>query len=300
MPIDGSMFDLDQLPCATSSRRRAPTSTSRSRRRPLIRLHGELEPIPGTEPLTPGGHRAASARDARRPGRSSSEFDDGARGRLLLRDRGPRPLPRQRLPPARLDLARLRAIPVDDQARSRSSTCPTVITRARRGGARHHPAHRHDRLRQVDDARGDDRPHQPDACASTSSRSRTRSSSCTATSSSIINQREVGMDTASFKRALRRVLRQDPDVILDRRDARRGDGPAPRCPRPRPATSCSRRCTPSTRPRSINRIIDFFPPHQQQQARAMIAGTLKGIDLPAPRAAPPTATAASRSARSCA
>ena len=32
--------------------------------------------------------------------------------------------------------------------------------------------------------------------------------------SSIINQREVGQDTASFKRALRRVLRQDPDVIL--------------------------------------------------------------------------------------
>src|SRR6202035_4088942 len=31
---------------------------------------------------------------------------------------------------------------------------------------------------------------------------------------SIINQREVGMDTASFKRAMRRVLRQDPDVIL--------------------------------------------------------------------------------------
>ena len=30
-------------------------------------------------------------------------------------------------------------------------------------------------------------------------------------------------------------------------------------------------------PESINRIIDFFPPHQQQQARAMIAGTLKGI-----------------------
>ncbi len=67
--------------------------------------------------------------------------------------------------------------------------------------------------------------------------------------SSIINQREVGADTASFKRALRRVLRQDPDVILigemrdeetvhDRADAR-----------PRPATSCSRRCTRSTRRR---------------------------------------------------
>ena len=64
---------------------------------------------------------------------------------------------------------------------------------------------------------------------------------------SIINQREVGEDTASFARALRRVLRQDPDVILvgEMRTRRRS---APRCPRPRPATSCSRRSTPWTPP----------------------------------------------------
>ncbi len=64
---------------------------------------------------------------------------------------------------------------------------------------------------------------------------------------SAINQREVGMDTASFKRALRRVLRQDPDVILvgrcaTRRRCRR------RCPRPRPDTSCSPRSTRWTPP----------------------------------------------------
>ena len=50
---------------------------------------------------------------------------------------------------------------------------------------------------------------------------------------------------------------------------------------------------------TINRIIDFFPPHMHQQVRAMLAGTLKGVDLPAPRAARPTAAAASRPARSC-
>ena len=67
---------------------------------------------------------------------------------------------------------------------------------------------------QVDDAGGDHRPHQRDARRATSSRSRTRSSTCTRDRNSIINQREVGMDTGSFSRAMRRVLRQDPDVIL--------------------------------------------------------------------------------------
>ena len=51
---------------------------------------------------------------------------------------------------------------------------------------------------------------------------------------------------------------------------------------------------------SVNRIIDFFPQAEQRQARAMLAGTLKARDLAAARAARPTATAASRPARSCA
>src|SRR2546421_5600934 len=93
---------------------------------------------------------------------------------------------------------------------------------------------------------------------------------------SIINQREVGQDTASFKRALRRVLRQDPDVILvgEMRDEETV------------ATALSAAETGhlvlSTlhtidAPETINRIIDFFPPHQGQQVRAMLAGTLKAV-----------------------
>jgi len=93
---------------------------------------------------------------------------------------------------------------------------------------------------------------------------------------SIINQREVGQDTASFKRALRRVLRQDPDVILvgEMRDEETV------------ATALSAAETGhfvlSTlhtidAPETINRIIDFFPPHQAQQVRAMLAGTLKSV-----------------------
>ena len=63
-----------------------------------------------------------------------------------------------------------------------------------------------------------------------------------------INQREVGTDTASFAQALRRVLRQDPDISCSARSAisRRS---TPRSKRPTPDTSCSRRCTRPTRRR---------------------------------------------------
>src|SRR3954465_7073272 len=94
--------------------------------------------------------------------------------------------------------------------------------------------------------------------------------------SSIINQREVGQDTASFKRALRRVLRQDPDVILvgEMRDEETVHTALSAAETGHLVLSTLHTVDASE---SINRIIDFFPPHQQQQARAMIAGTLKGI-----------------------
>ncbi len=93
---------------------------------------------------------------------------------------------------------------------------------------------------------------------------------------SVISQREVGVDTASFKRALRRVLRQDPDVILigEMRDEETV------------ATAISAAETGhlvlSTihtidATESINRMLDFFPPHQHTQVRSMLAGTLRGV-----------------------
>src|SRR5687768_4410693 len=94
--------------------------------------------------------------------------------------------------------------------------------------------------------------------------------------SSIINQREVGMDTASFKRALRRVLRQDPDVILvgEMRDEETVQTALSAAETGHLVLSTLHTVDASE---TINRIIDFFEPHQQSQARAMIAGTLKGI-----------------------
>ncbi len=93
---------------------------------------------------------------------------------------------------------------------------------------------------------------------------------------SIINQREVGEDTASFARALRRVLRQDPDVILigEMRDEETVQTALSAAETGHLVLSTLHTLDA---PETINRIIDFFPPHQQQQARAMVAGTLKGI-----------------------
>src|SRR3954451_15493111 len=93
---------------------------------------------------------------------------------------------------------------------------------------------------------------------------------------SIVNQREIGEDTESFARAPRRVLRQDPDVILigEMRDEETV----------RTALSAAEtgHLVLSTIPtvdasESVNRIIDFFPEGEQLQARAMLAGTLKGV-----------------------
>ncbi len=93
---------------------------------------------------------------------------------------------------------------------------------------------------------------------------------------SINNQREVGEDTGSFKRALRRVLRQDPDVILI---GEMRDEETVRTALSAAETGHLVLSTLHTvdAPETVNRIIDFFPQAEQQQARAMLAGTLKGV-----------------------
>jgi twitching motility protein PilT len=93
---------------------------------------------------------------------------------------------------------------------------------------------------------------------------------------SAINQREVGMDTASFKRALRRVLRQDPDVILvgEMRDEETVQTALSAAETGHLVLSTIHTVDATE---SINRMLDFFPPHQHGQARSMIAGTIKGV-----------------------
>jgi twitching motility protein PilT len=93
---------------------------------------------------------------------------------------------------------------------------------------------------------------------------------------SAINQREVGMDTASFKRALRRVLRQDPDVILvgEMRDEETVQTALSAAETGHLVLSTIHTVDATE---SINRMLDFFPPHQHGQARSMIAGTVRGV-----------------------
>jgi twitching motility protein PilT len=93
---------------------------------------------------------------------------------------------------------------------------------------------------------------------------------------SIINQREVGTDTASFSRALRRVLRQDPDIILI------GEIRDPESAQIALSAAETGHLVLSTlhtvdATETVNRMIDLFPPHERGQVRTMLAGTLKGI-----------------------
>jgi twitching motility protein PilT len=93
---------------------------------------------------------------------------------------------------------------------------------------------------------------------------------------SVINQREVGTDTHGFTEALKHVLRQDPDVILvgEMRDLE-----TIQIALTAAETGHLVFGTLHTQdaPQSIDRIIDVFPPHQQEQIRVMLAGALKGV-----------------------
>jgi twitching motility protein PilT len=93
---------------------------------------------------------------------------------------------------------------------------------------------------------------------------------------SIVNQREIGSDTESFPRAMRRILRQDPDVILI---GEMRDEETVRTALSAAETGHLVLSTLHTldAPETINRILDFFPPHLQTQARVMLATTLAGV-----------------------
>jgi twitching motility protein PilT len=91
-----------------------------------------------------------------------------------------------------------------------------------------------------------------------------------------VNQREVGEDTHSFASALKRVLRQDPDVILvgEMRDLETISAAITAA-----ETGHLVFATLHTTggPETVDRIIDVFPPHQQQQVRMQLSGTLEGV-----------------------
>jgi len=92
----------------------------------------------------------------------------------------------------------------------------------------------------------------------------------------LVNQREVGADTKSFKNALKYILRQDPDVVLvgELRDLETIEAALTLsetghlCLATLHTNSCAQ---------TINRIVDVFPPYQQTQIRAQLSFVLEGV-----------------------
>ena len=93
---------------------------------------------------------------------------------------------------------------------------------------------------------------------------------------SSINQREVGTDTNSFNQALRRVLRQDPDILLvgEIRDMETLDT-ALKAAETGHLVFSTLHTTDATQ--TINRVLSFYPPHQQTEVRYMLSTALRAI-----------------------
>jgi twitching motility protein PilT len=93
---------------------------------------------------------------------------------------------------------------------------------------------------------------------------------------SIINQREIGSDTSDYAMAMKRVLRQDPDVIFI------GEMRDPETVWAALAAAETGHMVLSTlhttnAVETVNRVVDFFPPHQQKQVRLTLASSLRGV-----------------------
>ncbi|WP_305042015.1 type IV pilus twitching motility protein PilT [Geoalkalibacter sp.] len=92
----------------------------------------------------------------------------------------------------------------------------------------------------------------------------------------LVNQREVGADTASFKKALKHILRQDPDVVLlgELRDLETIEAALTIAETGHLcfATLHTNGCV-----QTINRVIDVFPTNQQTQVRAQLSFVLEGV-----------------------
>jgi twitching motility protein PilT len=92
----------------------------------------------------------------------------------------------------------------------------------------------------------------------------------------IVNQREVGLDTTDFQQALRRALRQDPDVILigELRDAETAQTALQAAESGHLVFSTLHTVDAAE---TIGRMIEFFPPAKQQMISSVMAGVLRGV-----------------------
>lgn len=95
-------------------------------------------------------------------------------------------------------------------------------------------------------------------------------------SMSVVNQREIGLDTRSYADALRAALREDPDVILvgEMRDYETISVAITAAETGHLVLSTLHTIGAAS---TVDRIIDVFPPHQQQQIRVQLANTLEAV-----------------------
>jgi twitching motility protein PilT len=93
---------------------------------------------------------------------------------------------------------------------------------------------------------------------------------------SIVNQREIGLDTESYSQALRRVLRQDPDVILigELRDDESAKAALQAAESGHFVLSTMHTIDATE---TVGRLIEFFPPQKQMMVRTILAGVLRGV-----------------------
>jgi twitching motility protein PilT len=94
--------------------------------------------------------------------------------------------------------------------------------------------------------------------------------------SCLVNQREIGADTSSFKKALKYVLRQDPDVVLigEMRDLETTEAALTISETGHLAFATLHT---NSAVQTINRILDVFPPYQQPQVRAQLSFVLEAV-----------------------
>ena len=92
----------------------------------------------------------------------------------------------------------------------------------------------------------------------------------------IVNQREVGSDTSSFKRAIKSILRQDPDIVLlgELRDLETIESALTIA---ETGHLCFATLHTNSCVQTINRIVDVFPTNQQQQVRTQLGFVLEGV-----------------------
>jgi twitching motility protein PilT len=92
----------------------------------------------------------------------------------------------------------------------------------------------------------------------------------------LVNQREVGADTRSFKTALKYILRQDPDVVLvgEMRDLETIEAALVIA---ETGHICFGTLHTNSAVQTINRILDVFPPFQQPQVRAQLSFVIEGV-----------------------